>query len=183
MKRVGEQINRSGVTRKSKGLFDRDDQGKNWWNLRACDYYDQFDEEKISWGNLALSAQFALVEAGFYISAPSPFFVSENPYYMLGVLNSRVADYYIRLLGVTRNGGYFEYKPMFVDKLPIPGINDENKQLVFNIEGYVKQILTIRKSDSNVDTHEIEDSIDALIYKLYKLTSEDIAIINGYSIV
>jgi len=32
--------------------------------------------------------------------------------YMLGVLNSSLADYYIRSLGVTRNGGYFEYKPM-----------------------------------------------------------------------
>ena len=34
--------------------------------------------------------------------------------YLLAVLNSKLGDWYIRQLGVTRNGGYFEYKPMFV---------------------------------------------------------------------
>ncbi len=40
--------------------------------------------------------------------------------YLLAVLNSKLGDWYIRQLGVTRNGGYFEYKPMFVEKLPVP---------------------------------------------------------------
>ena len=39
---------------------------------------------------------------------------------LLAVLNSRLGDWYIRQLGVTRNGGYFEYKPMFVEQLPVP---------------------------------------------------------------
>ena len=40
--------------------------------------------------------------------------------YLLAVLNSKLGDWYIRQLGVTRNGGYFEYKPMFVEQLPVP---------------------------------------------------------------
>ena len=40
--------------------------------------------------------------------------------YLLTVLNSKLGDWYIRQLGVTRNGGYFEYKPMFVEQLPVP---------------------------------------------------------------
>ena len=40
--------------------------------------------------------------------------------FILAVLNSKLGDWYIRQLGVTRNGGYFEYKPMFVEQLPIP---------------------------------------------------------------
>ena len=27
----------------------RDDQGKNWWNLRACIYYGEFEKEKVVW--------------------------------------------------------------------------------------------------------------------------------------
>ena len=42
--------------------------------------------------------------------------------YLLAILNSKLADWYIRQLGVTRNGGYFEYKPMFVEQLPIPHV-------------------------------------------------------------
>ena len=40
--------------------------------------------------------------------------------YLLTILNSKLGDWYIRQLGVTRNGGYFEYKPMFVEQLPVP---------------------------------------------------------------
>jgi len=30
-----------------KGLFNRDDQGDYWWELRPCDYYSEFEKEKI----------------------------------------------------------------------------------------------------------------------------------------
>lgn len=54
-----------------------------------------------------------------FINAPC---VMITPFsdYLLTVLNSKLGDWYIRQLGVTRNGGYFEYKPMFVEQLPVP---------------------------------------------------------------
>ena len=47
--------------------------------------------------------------------------------FILAVLNSRLGDWYIRQLGVTRNGGYFEYKPESVElfnKQKSPANND-----------------------------------------------------------
>ena len=32
---------------KGKGLFQRDDQGDYWWELRPCAYYDKFEKPKI----------------------------------------------------------------------------------------------------------------------------------------
>ena len=82
-------------------------------------YWDDFNKPKIVWGNLSLNAAFAKAPAGMFINAPcvmiTPF--SDD---LLAVLNSRLGDWYIRQLGVTRNGGYFEYKPMFVEQLPVP---------------------------------------------------------------
>ena len=54
-----------------------------------------------------------------FINAPC---VMITPFsdYLLAILNSKLGDWYIRQLGVTRNGGYFEYKPMFVEQLPVP---------------------------------------------------------------
>ncbi|MEN3015728.1 MAG: Eco57I restriction-modification methylase domain-containing protein [bacterium] len=34
---------------KGKGLYNRDDQGDYWWELRHCDYYPEFEKEKIVW--------------------------------------------------------------------------------------------------------------------------------------
>ena len=92
-----------------------------WYALQrwGANYWDDFSKPKIVWGNLSLNAAFAKAPAGMFINAPcvmiTPF--SDD---LLAVLNSKLGDWYIRQLGVTRNGGYFEYKPMFVEQLPVP---------------------------------------------------------------
>ena len=100
-------------------IVSRSDMGDTPYNLRSCAYMDDFSKPKIVWGNLSLNAAFAKAPAGMFINAPcvmiTPF--SDD---LLAVLNSKLGDWYIRQLGVTRNGGYFEYKPMFVEQLPVP---------------------------------------------------------------
>ena len=100
-------------------ISKRSDKGDTPYNLRNCAYMDDFSKPKIVWGNLSLNASFAKAPSGMFINAPC---VMITPFsdYLLAVLNSKLGDWYIRQLGVTRNGGYFEYKPMFVEQLPIP---------------------------------------------------------------
>lgn len=98
-----------------------------WFETQdSISYWEDFSKQKIVWGNLNLKASYSLAEDGMYVSAPCPMIVPANKY-LLAVLNSKLADYYIRSLGVTRNGGYFEYKPMFVEKLPVPLISKEEQ--------------------------------------------------------
>ncbi len=121
---------------------------------------DDFLKPKIVWGNLNLRASFALAPAGMFVSAPSPI-LSPASDYLLAVLNSKVADYYIRSLGVVRNGGYFEYKPMFVQQLPVPKV-DENTELKF----------------SQIILNEDLGIADDLIYEMYDLNQEEIDFIS-----
>ena len=127
-------------------------------------YYKDFEKPKIAWGNLALNGQFSLVDAGYYINAPSSFIATDETY-LVGILNSRLADFYIKQLGVTRNGGYFEYKPMFVEQLPIPAIpKDIQMQLVLLIE---------KLSASPSLKKQIEEEIDDVVFSLYNITLEE----------
>ena len=100
-------------------ISKRADKGDTPYNLRNCAYLEDFSKPKIVWGNLNLEGAYSYAPDGMFINAPSPFIATSNTA-ILHILNSKIADYYIRSLGVTRNGGYFEYKPMFVEKLPIP---------------------------------------------------------------
>ena len=118
------------------------------------------------WGNLNLRAGFALVENDTFVNAPSPMIVPAS-IFLLAVLNSKLADFYIRQLGVTRNGGYFEYKPMFVSQLPIP--KDVDKRIIKRIEDAVAQ--------------NDEDLIDSLVYEIYGLTDDEIRIVKDSIIV
>ena len=129
-----------------------------WYAMQrwGAKYWEDFFKPKITWGNLNLQGTYAYAPEGMFINAPSPFIATEN-IAILHILNSKIADYYIRSLGVTRNGGYFEYKPMFVDKLPIPkdgleGLQNFKEQPSFNEEREISKI----------------------IYQLYGLTNQEV---------
>ena len=142
-------------------ISTRADKGDTPYNLRNCAYMEDFYKPKIVWGNLNLTASYAMIQDNSFINAPSPMIVPASKF-LLAVLNSQLADYYIRHLGVTRNGGYFEYKPMFVEKLPVPQSVDA--KVVTDIESYV---------DSKNETE-----IDKAVYMFYGLTEEEILYIN-----
>jgi adenine-specific DNA-methyltransferase len=161
--------------KKAKGLLRRDDQGRTPYNLRNCAYIPEFEKEKISWGNLSLSAQFTLVDTGVFINAPAPLITPANRY-LLAVLNSKLGDYFIRSLGVIRSGGYFEYKPMFVEQLPVPIITEAGEKPFVKL---VDRILAAKKTDPGADTSDLEAEIDQLVYQLYGLTPEEIAIVEN----
>jgi hypothetical protein len=148
---------------KAKGLYCRDDQGKTPYNLRNCAYIADFEKKKIVWGNLALSCQFAIAESGVYISAPSPI-ICGGDRFLLAILNSKVSDYYIRSFGVTRSGGYFEYKPMFVEKMPIPQLAPGKQASYILLADYV---LLSTKTDLKLQLAYFEELIDGLVFELY----------------
>lgn len=129
-----------------------------WYAMQrwGAKYWENFFKPKITWGNLNLQGTYAYAPKGMFVNAPSPFIATEN-IAILHILNSKIADYYIRSLGVTRNGGYFEYKPMFVDKLPIP------KDGLEELQNY--------KEQPSVNE---EMGISKIIYQLYGLNSEEI---------
>ena len=155
-------------------LAKRADKGVTPYNLRNCAYMNDFSKQKIVWGNLSLSAQFTIADEGFFINAPSPMIVPGNKY-LLAVLNSSLGDWYIRQLGVTRNGGYFEYKPMFVGQLPIPTLSEDEQHPFIML---VDKILAKKKNHE--DTSALENEINTLVYKLYKLTEDEIIFIENY---
>jgi hypothetical protein len=148
-------------------LEARQDKGITPYNLRSCVYTDDFSKQKIVWGNLCLNAQYAIAEEGVFVNAPSTMIVPGDKY-LLGILNSRVSDFYIRQLGVTRNGGYFEYKPMFVSQLPVPEPDIKTRD---------KLELIVNKLLANPDNIDLDNQLNSIICDLYQLTEEEISFI------
>ncbi len=163
----------------------RYDKGDYWWELRACDYYDAFEKPKITWGNLAQKPKFTMDFEGFYINAPSVIIPLED-YYLLGILNSSITDFFMREVAAGRQGGFYEYKPMYVGMIPIRKIDNNNPQEVETarkISDLVKRRLELGKSNP-VTPHAqetlqrqitaIEEAIDYLVFEIYDLTEEEV---------
>ena len=158
-----ERLEQTGKTYKLNGetIKARKKTSNKWFETQdSISYWDDFSKPKIVWGNLNLKASFALVEDNSFINAPSPMIVPASNY-LLGILNSKLADYYIRRLGVTRNGGYFEYKPMFVEQLPVP-VDCKFKTIIEE---------AVNRQD--------EQQIDRIVYDMYGLGSEEIRYIES----
>jgi hypothetical protein len=152
-------VNEEGISQKT-----RKKTGNKWFETQdQIAYYQEFEKEKIVWGNLALCAQYSLAKSGFLINAPCTMITPGNKY-LLAVLNSKLGDFYIRTLGVTRNGGYFEYKPMFVERLPVSQIPKES-QIPFEI--LVDYILYARENDLILHCSFFEELIDGMVFELY----------------
>ena len=142
-----------------------------WYALQrwAAKYHLEFAKDKIVWGNMNSQAAFAYAPAGMFISAPATMLTPYSPY-LLALLNSTLVDWYFRSIGVERDGGFYEYKPMFIESLPIPKINEAEQEPFIKL---VDEILAAKATDANADTEPLEWEIDRLVYDLYGLTEEE----------
>jgi len=158
----------------------RDDQGKNWWNLRACIYYPAFEREKIAWSDIATEPLFTLLPKGFYFNNTVYMILSdENRLFICGVLNSKVNNWYFPQVATDLGKSGSRYFKQFVELIPIPPVTTQNCHIVEKIEVAVEQILAGKKRNIKADTKGLEGQIDQMAYELYGLTPEEIAIVEG----
>jgi len=68
-------------------LRRRTDQGRYWWELRACSYYDLFERPKILYQEIQYYPAYAFDGRGLYTNNKG-FFLPTDDLYLLGVLNS-----------------------------------------------------------------------------------------------
>ena len=153
-----EKLEQTGRTHIVNGetIKARKKTNNKWFETQdSISYWDDFSKPKIVWGNLNLRASFAMALDNSFVNAPSPMIVPASKY-LLGMLNSKIADYYIRNLGVTRNGGYFEYKPMFIEQLPVPFTSEYSS--------LIEELVELKN----------EKRIDEVAYEIYGLSQEEI---------
>ena len=162
--------------------------GELWWQIPySISYRDDFENEKIIWGLTANKWAFAYDNKGHYL--PSNGYIltsSEIPIkYLLGLLNSNLMNFYFGFIGIMTAGGAFTLKHETIREFPIIEIlSEQRKTIIF----FVDQILSITSaSDYPNNPHKqsqvktLEKEIDQLVYKLYDLTPEEIAIVENFN--
>ena len=157
-------------------MVSRYDQGDHWSNLRNCAYLLELEKPKILWGELSDKAKFSFDENGYIPEATLFFMVGENLKFLLGILNSKLSEWYFDKISTTTGMGTNRWKKYKIEQLPIKKIS-ENAQAPF-IEK-VDEILALKKADPAADTSTLEAEIDRMVYDLYELTEEEIAIVEG----
>ncbi|GAA7577361.1 hypothetical protein JP0024_12230 [Helicobacter pylori] len=162
-------------------IATRSDQGDTPYHLRNCAYLEDFEKEKIVYGEIVQEPRFYLdngeCELGyFYAEATSFILTGEHLRYLLGMLHSKLITFAFKTFyagGGLGESGY-RYKKAFIERLPIPKITPQNQKLADKITDGAKAILEAKEKDPKANTQKLEKEIDALVYQLYNLTDEEI---------
>ena len=162
-----------------------------WYEIQdAVDYYAEFEKPKIIVPAIVKSASYAFDTDGFY-SNDKTCIIPTDDKYLLGVMASKVVDFYMHSISSTKQGGYFEYKPMYIAKLPIRPIDPNDSADVAlrdKMIELVNQMLDLNKklAESRIpqtrqmlkrQIEQTDKQINPLAFQLYDLTDKEISMV------
>ncbi|OHD55236.1 MAG: hypothetical protein A2Y33_16240 [Spirochaetes bacterium GWF1_51_8] len=169
----------------------RYDQGDYWWELRACDYYEEFEKPKIIWPGISSEiAAFTFDDCHLYGNDNNQMIITSEKY-LLGIINSKLSRLFLKSICDVVQGGFYRLKISYISLLPISLANtDSTRGFRDKLAALVEQMLEAQKqfheakSDNDKTTLKqkigiIDSRIDAMVYELYGLNEEEIRIVEG----
>jgi hypothetical protein len=183
-------------------LSKRSDKGATPYNLRNCAYLEEFEKEKILCARMVQSPKFAYDTNNNIPDNTAYCITGENLKFLLAFLNS-TGVYKIFNFFYAGGGLEGEIKINRLEILPIPQITPQNENLANEIINLVDEILKANEKiklykkhmptlslDEKLEAKENIDAlndqiktndekIDKLVFELYELTSDEIALITG----
>jgi uncharacterized protein with PQ loop repeat len=140
--------------------------GKNkWFQISdAVAYWEKFSEDKIVWTDIATEPSFVSVKDEFFLLNTCSMIV-EAPRYLIGILNSKLVKWYFPKIASDLGEKATRYIKSFVLQIPALQVSDTK------IEKRIEKLLVAKDFDK----------IDALVYELYNLSDEEIAVVEGKS--
>ena len=139
-------------------------------------YYPNFHQEKLVWIQLANDGRFALDTKSMYPLASVFIMTGESIHFLLAVLNSKLVSWCMRYISPTSGMGVLQWKKAYVKELPIPRISEAAQRPFVAL---AKKITAAKAANPPTSTREMEAEIDKMVYALYDLTPDEIAIIES----
>jgi hypothetical protein len=168
----------------------RSDMGDYWWELRECDYYPEFEKPKIIHPDICLKPEFTLDQSKFYAN-DTCFIILGDDKFLLGILNSKLTYFLFDTNLPKLQAGFFMPAYNVLKNFPVytPDFdNPDDKIRHDRMVTLVTEMLELHKhlshaktdQERQIITREIESTdrqIDSLVYGLYGLTVDEIAVV------
>jgi len=166
----------------------RRDKGDYWWELRSCKYYNLFNNTKIICPSIVKKLS-ATLDDKKCISNDKTIIIASDDYYLLGLLNSSLMDFYFRNTSNKLLNNHFELRLALLASFPIRNISKTNSFSIKSqkgIETYAKRLSKLHSIPYNERTDSIADEIQSterslnhIVYKLYNLTPSEIFLVEN----
>lgn len=168
--------NESALRDRENGRLSLDSQ---WFRYIYPKNLTLFDKPKLICPDISMGGNYAFDEHGEFYDTTTLYGYIKNDdcdmsyHYLLGLLNSNLAWYFLKNVGTVLANGYFRFMPRYVNTFPIVKISIE-KQL--KIEVLVKKVMELKSQCQ--PTKNLEQQINNIVYRLYKLTFNEVKVID-----
>ncbi|RQV94799.1 restriction endonuclease subunit R, partial [bacterium] len=172
------------------------DKGDYWWELRACDYYVEFEKPKLLLPDISLRGNFAFDDGNGFYCVNTAYIIPVEDSYLMGILNSKLITFIYQKSSAVFRGGYLRFIYQYLVQLPIRVIDfsdPADKARHDRMVALVETMLALHKRLPEVSTPQEKDviqrqiaatdaQIDKLVYELYGLTKEEIEVVEGKNV-
>lgn len=178
LKTFGKKLNQTGeeyTDEDGNKVKSRKRTGNKWFETQdQISYHQEFEKRKIVWPMVSSgNSSFCIVGPGYLLNNKCFIITGTKLLHILGMLNSKLAWFYFKATE-SPLGDSFEIRTPGMLAFPAKKLTvTEQHQL----EELVEKLLSVKKDGE--DTSELESQINQLVYQLYDLTPEEIAIVEG----
>jgi hypothetical protein len=174
-----------------------------WYAFGRNQNLNQMQQSKLIIQVISLIGRYTYDDSGIYFTGGGngPYYglrwLNENDphsiHYLQALLSSKVIDMYLHSISSPFRGGYWSYGKRFIEQLPIRLINFDDpidREKHDKLVEFVKTEIDLHQQFAATSSDQIRKTIqslieqtdreiEALVYELYSLTDEEIAIVEG----
>ncbi len=136
-------------------------------------FYTEFEKSKIVYPDIAARPEFAYDIKGRY-GGNTLYIIPTDELFLLGILNSPVVHFFYSKISSTVRGGYFRFIATYMSQIPIPDANPEQQNAM---EMLIRRLLAVEGEGPQVAAWE--RGLNEIVYGLYGLTDEEIALVEA----
>ncbi|HYF16109.1 MAG TPA: N-6 DNA methylase [Phycisphaerales bacterium] len=139
---------------------------RDWYALSWPRNEEWLSSRKLITKELARQASFAADDNGGVFVVGGLSIVPQDDellLVLLGYLNSRVADWYMRATMPSFQGRFFKFETQQISRLPIPRVLLEDEKNVAAIASYVEAIVAYNYGSPGGSSSELEQSLDKFL--------------------
>jgi len=157
-------------------LRARQDKGKYWWELRACDYYEAFEKPKILVQCIAYYSQFAFDTQSHYVNN-KVIVIPTDDLYMLAILNSRVTWWIVNRTFQHMKDEGLSVDVQFLRCLPVPSVSDGLRAQISKVAHDLTTAAAAESGGNEIAALEVR--LNELVMQAFAMTDAERTILDA----
>ncbi len=146
-----------------------------WFELQASPKdILRFESPKIIIPTIVKQPECYLDQNSYFCNDKASVCFSLDNEYLLGILNSKIINWFLQHIAATKRKGFLELKPVYLSQIPIPMATEADKKAIATL---VQKCLEVQ----GVGIQAWEEAIDIKLTDLYGLNAQEMLIINAHN--